>query len=143
MAALSSDPASMLVFSSSQTTGDASPSSQQERWSSQELSKEELYAPEPAAAEATSKVIEQPVRPLSQPIMSLPPTLKQSSSGMSLPEVSSYSVSDSVFKSFSSTPGYLANRWNAVSSSFSTPSSSLPQPMFTPPTYVSSSYEVG
>lgn len=141
MAALSSDPASMMMFSSSQSTADARLSSQLERRSSQVSAKEDVNASGLTAFEEPNKVIEQPVRPSSQPIMSLPPILKQSSSGISLPETSSYSASEGVLKSFSSTPGYLANRWNAVSSSFSTPASSLPQPMFTPPMYVSSSHE--
>lgn len=143
MAALSSDPASMLLFSSSQATTDAGPSSQQERRSSQDSGKEEVDAPKPSVIEELSKVIEQPVQPSFEPIISLPPTLKQSSSAMSLPEISSFSVSESVLKSFSSTPGYLANRWNSVSGSFSTPASSLPQPMLTPPMYVLSSKETG
>jgi hypothetical protein len=64
----------------------------------------------------------------------LPPLLKrQSSSATSVNESSSLPTTENVFKSFSSTPGYLANRWNSVNSSFSTPASSS-QPTFrTPP----------
>ena len=43
------------------------------------------------------------------------------------------SLSDTVSKSFSSTPGYLSNRWNTVNSSFSTPSSSQVPAVTTPP----------
>ncbi|KUJ22720.1 uncharacterized protein LY89DRAFT_680839 [Mollisia scopiformis] len=134
MAALSSDPASMLVFNSSQTVGEPGPSSQQERSSSQESCQEEPEAVEPKAPSEPAKPIEQTVQPLSDPAITLPATLEhQTSSGYSLPETISTSVNDNVIKSFSSTPGYLANRWNSVSSSFSTPASSQPAQMFTPP----------
>ncbi|EHK96950.1 putative Homeobox-leucine zipper protein ROC5 [Glarea lozoyensis 74030] len=43
------------------------------------------------------------------------------------------SSSDNVSKSFSSTPGYLANRWNTMHSSFSTPSASQVPIATTPP----------
>ena len=45
---------------------------------------------------------------------------------------SSISLSDSVIKSFSSTPGYLANRWNPANNS-STPKSTQIIPQVTPP----------
>jgi hypothetical protein len=47
-----------------------------------------------------------------------PPLLKQRSSSAALPVAESFPSSEMLSKSFSSTPGYLANRWN---SSFSTP----------------------
>jgi hypothetical protein len=43
------------------------------------------------------------------------------------------SLSDNVSKSFSSTPGYLSNRWNTMHSSFSTPSASQAPAVTTPP----------
>ncbi|KAL3424818.1 MBF complex negative regulatory component yox1 [Phlyctema vagabunda] len=46
--------------------------------------------------------------------------------------VSTPAVSQNVSKSFSSTPGYLANRWNTSSSSFSTPASSYLPSIATP-----------
>lgn len=145
MAALSSDPASMLAFSSSQTVEETGPYSQQKRPSTQDSWQEEAEFVEPKATEepvATEsqepvEAIQEYVQPPSEPANSLPPTLKrQSSSGVSLPETSSFSVTENVFKSFSSTPGYLANRWNSINSSFSTPTSSQTAPPFTPPMYV-------
>lgn len=50
-----------------------------------------------------------------------PPLLKQRSSSASLPVAESFPSSEMLSKSFSSTPGYLANRWNSTNSSFSTP----------------------
>jgi hypothetical protein len=38
-----------------------------------------------------------------------------------------------VIKSFSSTPGYLANRWSSINSSISTPASSQKPAFCTPP----------
>jgi len=48
---------------------------------------------------------------------------KQRSSSATNTPGESFSGSD-VLKSFSSTPGYLANRWNSTNSSFSTPATS-------------------
>ncbi|KAH8657463.1 hypothetical protein BGZ60DRAFT_434430 [Tricladium varicosporioides] len=45
------------------------------------------------------------------------------------------SFADSVYKSFSSTPGYLANRWNNPNSSFSTPTTSQVATFSTPPIF--------
>jgi len=45
----------------------------------------------------------------------------------------SSSMPENLGLSFSSTPGYLANRWNLANSSFSTPSSSQIAPVATPP----------
>jgi hypothetical protein len=144
MAALSSDPASLLPLGSSQTVEETGPGSQEERPSSQDSCQEEVDAVEPIAAEEPvaaevgepAKAAQEPVQPALEPVTSLPPTLKRQSSGDSPPESSSYSVTQNVFTSFSSTPGYLANRWNSINSSFSTPASSQPVPLFTPPMYV-------
>jgi hypothetical protein len=45
---------------------------------------------------------------------------------------SSIPLGESVVKSFSSTPGYLANRWNAPNTSSSTPISAQVTPQVTP-----------
>jgi hypothetical protein len=47
----------------------------------------------------------------------------------------SFSITESVSQSFSSTPGYLANRWNAVNS-FSTPGPTPATILATPSMYV-------
>ena len=65
------------------------------------------------------------------------PTLKHnSSSGTSYPQGSSLLTTESVTRSFSSTPGYLANRWKSINSSLSTPPSSLGAATATPPVCV-------
>ncbi|KAE8444583.1 hypothetical protein EG329_014414 [Mollisiaceae sp. DMI_Dod_QoI] len=134
MAALSSDPAPMLAFGSSQTVEEIGPSSQQERSSSQESCQEPVEILEPRRIEDPIKMVEQTVQPSAEPTGPLPARLnREASSGISLPESSSFSANENVFKSFSSTPGYLANRWNSISSSFSTPASSQTAPMVTPP----------
>lgn len=66
-------------------------------------------------------------------VPSILPTLKaQSSSEISSTQTSLLTVTETVSKSFSSTPGYIANRWNTVNSSYSTPSSSYTAPFATP-----------
>lgn len=47
--------------------------------------------------------------------------------------VSSTPLSESVIKSFLSTPGYLANRWNPANNSVSPPLSAQITPLVTPP----------
>ncbi|CAL3962340.1 hypothetical protein PZA11_000469 [Diplocarpon coronariae] len=64
----------------------------------------------------------------------LPPQLPhQTSSGASVADSSSFSATNNAARSFSSTPGYLANRRKAFDSSFSTPSSSGVHAFSTPP----------
>ena len=135
MAALSSD---MAFSSSSQNGEELEPSSQQEMISSPEETRSceveaEIPLPNPAE-ERVNVAKEEAVFGVESKSAFLPPLLKrQSSSATSINESSSLSTTGNVFKSFSSTPGYLANRWNSVNSSFSTPASSS-QPTFrTPP----------
>jgi hypothetical protein len=139
MAALSSDPASIMAFSSSQTGEELEPSSQQEMISSQEETgscqdEAEILLSEPAEQRVkVAKRDESDAVAEGRPAF-LPPLLKhQPSSAISINENSSLTTTESVFKSFSSTPGYLANRWNSVNSSFSTPASSHQPTFCTPP----------
>jgi hypothetical protein len=60
-------------------------------------------------------------------------TSTQYSPATSSTEISSFSAGESVIKSFSSTPGYLANRWNPANNSSATPLSSQSGPVVTPP----------
>jgi len=67
---------------------------------------------------------------------SLPSTIPKVNSQTSIEDHADFissSVPENVGLSFSSTPGYLANRWNLVNSPFSTPSSSQIAPVATPP----------
>jgi hypothetical protein len=143
MAALSSDPASIMIFGSSQSGGEPEPSSQQEIVNSQERTgsyqdEVEIMNPEPAEARVEVAKSEE-VEPVADRPVFLPPPLKrQASSGISVTESSSMPTTESVIKSFSSTPGYLANRWNSVNSSFSSPASSQQPTFCTPPMYVRS-----
>ncbi|KAN0122498.1 hypothetical protein V8E51_000824 [Hyaloscypha variabilis] len=139
MAALSSDPVSAGVFSSSQNGEEQlDAGSQQEIIGSQDENgscqdEVEILLPEPAVehVDITEKE-EVEVVTDDRPIF-LPPLLKhQSSSTTFINESSSLPTTESVVKSFSSTPGYLANRWNSVNSSFSSPASSQ-QPTFCTP----------
>ncbi|KAH7364144.1 hypothetical protein BKA65DRAFT_590510 [Rhexocercosporidium sp. MPI-PUGE-AT-0058] len=141
MAALSSDPASMAGYSSSPSTEETEPSSEVEAVVSQEQPEScqdevpELSLPKPVGIPVeTEKEIEAEVKAVVEEVaVTLPPQLlRRASSGTSVNESSSFSMPDTTTKSFSSTPGYLANRWNAYNSSFSTPSSSQ-LPAFTTP----------
>jgi hypothetical protein len=141
MVPLSSDPASMLPPNSSQKLEEPMSSSQQEQPTSQDRDESsscqyEIDELRPEAAEEGldfSKDEAAVVVPEEK--VSFPPTPKQeASSGIMNTEASSVSVTESVIKSFSSTPGYLANRWNNINSSFSTPPSSKLPPLTTPPT---------
>ena len=143
MAALSSDPASIMIFSSSQSGGDLESSSQQELYSSQEDAKSCQDEVEPLLPEAAEQCVEAlkstDVETAVDEPVSRPPLLKrQASSGISTAPDSSTNVTESVIKSFSSTPGYLANRWNFSHSSFSSPASSQLPIFSTPPMFVSS-----
>ncbi|TVY47268.1 hypothetical protein LOCC1_G002097 [Lachnellula occidentalis] len=139
MAALSSDPAPIEEFPSSQTMIGAGTSSRQEAaFSSQEDigSSQEVEAMETPKEKHVDlvKVLEEVVGE-TQPLL---PTLDATSEvDVTVvdysAECSSCPASESVTKSFSSTPGYLANRWNNINSSFSTPTSSQAPIFSTPP----------
>ncbi|KAF7905626.1 uncharacterized protein EAF01_006147 [Botrytis porri] len=132
---LSSDPASIVNYSSSQETDEQAESSlpnealrtldnQDESRISQDV---ELLAPEITStikslekvAEGTQKL---PVKTELNSLVSETPSK----------ETRSQSVSESLSQSFSATPGYLANRWNNVNP-FSTPVAAH-SAMFTTPT---------
>lgn len=135
MAALSSDPATASMFSSSQNMRPVSQTSSQEDLEAFQDITATYQAPDTQEIEThldtTKSAI---VSELQQPFV---PSLKrQSSSSISINHNAPESNSESVAKSFTSTPGYLANRWNP-SNSFSTSSSSLPPFSVTPPMYVS------
>jgi hypothetical protein len=138
MAALSSDPVSAGVFSSSQNGGEQlDAGSQQEIIGSQDENgscqdEVEILLPEPAVEHVdVTKKEEVEVVTDDRPIF-LPPLLKRQSSSTTFINESSLPMTESVVKSFSSTPGYLANRWNSVNSSFSSPASSQPPTFCTP-----------
>jgi hypothetical protein len=142
MAALSSDPASIMIFGSSQSGGEPEPSSQQQIVNSQEETgscqdEVEILNLEPAE-ERVEVAKSEEVEPVADRAAFLPPLKRQASSGISVTESSSMPTTESVIKSFSSTPGYLANRWNSVNSSFSSPASSQQPTFCTPPMYVRS-----
>jgi hypothetical protein len=144
MAALSSDPAPVAVLSGSQNmeiaglgsqqvTSQKMPSSQEKTDSCQD----EVEFLEPRSAEerilsekgeTVTVITDDNAAPL------LPTLQRQSSSGISNLDNGTCSATQSVSRSFSSTPGYLANRWNPISSSLSTPSSSQLASFATPPT---------
>ena len=138
---LSSDPACAPSFSSSsQSVEGPTMSSHEEELAkaeetgladSQELpevSEPLLEEPVEVANDLSENAVESTSAPISHPT---PASRREPSSGISGFEGSSFSIS-SVFKSFSSTPGYLANRWNATNNSFSTPISSHTAPFVTP-----------
>ncbi len=141
MVALSSDPASMLPPNSSQNLEELMLSSQQEQPSSQDRDETsscqyEIDELRPEAAEEGLDFSKGEAAVLAVPEekVSFPPTPKQEASpGIMNTEASSVSVTESVIKSFSSTPGYLANRWNNINKSFSTPPPSKLPPLTTPP----------
>jgi hypothetical protein len=139
MVALSSDPASIEELSSSQTVVGAGTSSQQEAVTS---SQEEAGSSQEVEAMETHKEKRVDVVKLSEELVGeaqpLLPTLNAASEIQaavvgSSAESSSFSATESVTKSFSSTPGYLANRWNTINSSFSTPTSPQAPTFSTPP----------
>ncbi|KAH7417354.1 hypothetical protein BKA64DRAFT_657716 [Cadophora sp. MPI-SDFR-AT-0126] len=141
MAALSSDPASMAGYSSSPSMEETEPSSQADVISSQEEPESrqdeasEVILPDLSerSVENEKKVEAEVVEVVEEVVATLPPPLlRQGSSGVSVNESSSFPVPDNTTKSFSSTPGYLANRWNTYNSSFSTPASSQAAVFTTP-----------
>ena len=139
IAALSSDPASAIAPTGSQSSENGGMGSEQDDLTgSQEkdiASSQELEKPEVSAVrEERVQVTEEESSQAMSSVPSSVPSLKtQNSGGITSTEASSFSISDSVVKSFSSTPGYLANRWNAVHSFSSTPSSSrISAPFATP-----------
>jgi hypothetical protein len=144
MTALSSDPASVTVLSDSQNMEIPGLSSQQA--TSQKISssqeetdscQDEVEFLEPRSAEeCILSERSETVRVITDDntVPLLPMLKRQSSSGISNLDNGTCSAIRSVSRSFSSTPGYLANRWNPISSSFSTPSSSQLASFTTPPT---------
>lgn len=142
MAALSSDPAPERIFSSAQTVrdqtikseqGNASCNLEQHITSSQEAGDipvpQKLDERVEISREDTAQIIEGSQSSLPSSI----PTSITQSSGVSNTQTSSFSISGSVLKSFSSTPGYLSNRWNTVNNSNLTPTTSQTAPLVTPP----------
>lgn len=135
MAALSSDPDSAFHFSSSQNPADVAPDSQSDPAQTQENDETEVdreesekVQPEPILEHPISSQREK-LSQLAENAMSfMPSSLSRQGSG-----VSTTDVDDSVVKSFTSTPGYLANRWNNYNSSSSTPPSSHIPTTSTPP----------
>jgi hypothetical protein len=95
--------------------------------------------PEPSKTQQVVERVEdrklEPAMVMESTTSTLPPPIpslkREPSAGISGTEGSSFYI-ESVSKSFSSTPGYLANRWNAANSSFSTPASSQQAQFITP-----------
>ncbi|KAJ5032525.1 uncharacterized protein L3040_009126 [Drepanopeziza brunnea f. sp. 'multigermtubi'] len=141
MAAMSSDPITMMDIGrcSSQGPEEHEPSSQADTVASQEVADVEDVENEVVL----QKAVESPVEPekeveaeveaaVEEIAASLsPPSLPQISSGTLATDSSSISAAEKTVKSL----GYLSNRWNAHSSSASTPSSSKAPTYATPPTF--------
>lgn len=139
LAGLSSDPASAPIFRSQNMEEPPSPQ-EDEAFNTQELdnanAQELPDLSEPQHVETRVEAAkDEPERVTENTPSSLPPSIlalsPEPSSGIAGIEGSSFPVK-SVFKSFSSTPGYLANRWNTIHSTFSTPTSSQPAQFTTP-----------
>lgn len=136
---MSSDPAPIGEICSSQNKAEARTGSQQEpENSSQEEagSSQEVEAVEVSMEKRVDVVKNTSEGKEIEGLQLLPPSsaaseLHNAAVNSSI-ESSSFSATESVTKSFTSTPGYLANRWNTGNSSFSTPTSSE-APMFSTP----------
>lgn len=150
IAALSSDPVVGMPFSSSSTSGEEEARVEVDKTkSSQErekthLPEQRLEVEEPITNDDRVEIAKEATEMMESSEPSLPPSKpyvpsleRQPSSTGSLVNAESSSFS-SVIKSFSSTPGYLANRWNAVSSFTSSrpESSQATGPLMTPSMYV-------
>jgi hypothetical protein len=140
MAALSSDPACAMVFSSSQGLEEPALRSQESTIGSQDNEttslrvQDDLVPQEPPTVEEYSESTkEEPANSESNNSLPQSNLRTQSSPEISSTEAGPFSATQSVIKTFSSTPGYLANRWNMANSSASTPSSSQNAPLVTPP----------
>ena len=138
LCALSSDPASGSNFNSSHSMDGSLGSSQEDAmFNSQErevVNSEDL--PEPPHTEQVHEHVQIKSVELVEEstATSLPqslPALSQELSRVTGTESSSFSAQNAV-KSFSSTPGYLVNRWNATSVSCSTPVSAQTTQFVTP-----------
>ena len=136
-----SDPASLIAFNTSQSGEEPIMSSQQEGMGSSQESDianlEELQKPSASQPIESHVKVEKdgPKEAIENRRYSLPASMpalnQQRSFEVSGTEATPFSV-ESVIKSFSSTPGYLANRWNATNGSFSTPTSAKQANMQTP-----------
>ncbi|KAF4627155.1 hypothetical protein G7Y89_g11003 [Cudoniella acicularis] len=137
MAALSSDPITGIASCTNSEAMEARSSSQEEAISSQE----EVGCPEGSEATEPVRMDSNPGFVQSEAKVDSEEKLPSLNRPNIAPEVlssittanESTSFTESVTKSFSSTPGYLANRWNNISSSFSTPASSQAPTFLTPP----------
>jgi hypothetical protein len=135
MPALSSDPVSSSSTSSQETEEGGARSTQETVASLEDLASSELEILESQNAKESTEIdAELEVIPSSQVDPELPEILKEEGDAIleALSNPNS-SLSDNVSKSFSSTPGYLANRWNTMHSPFSTPTASQAPPITTPP----------
>jgi hypothetical protein len=142
IAALSSDPSSAVLFNSSQSAPEAPVLLQDGSTSLKDniptgSQVHDGMVPNDQSVESCVSSAQQGAINSSK---SCTPSLSQSTSKLgtqSSPESSSAMTSsiplgESVVKSFSSTPGYLANRWNAPNTSSSTPISAQVTPQVTP-----------
>jgi hypothetical protein len=133
MSALSSDPISSCSCSGQETEDGALGLTQEITGSQDDAASSDVEFLEPRTAEERAEEVEVELIPSSQVEPELLEVQKEDAEASPNAITNANSLfSDSVSKSFSSTPGYLANRWNTVQSSFSTPQ--VPQaPVFTTP----------
>jgi hypothetical protein len=132
MAALSSDPSSIFAFNGSGVSNEVPSLSQDISGGKDNLSSEnQLHDggsptnPSPQGETYLSKICTHSI-PLSSSMLGGQSPESSNTAATTLP------ASESVIKSFSSTPGYLANRWNPANGSSSTPASTQITPRVTP-----------
>ncbi|KAG0650943.1 Homeobox YOX1 [Hyphodiscus hymeniophilus] len=133
LSSLSSDPVSGHFSSSSQSVEENSGCSHEDVYNGQqkEIAESEEF-PESSEAQQVKDHDEVTKVEMDKQITSLPPLRPELTSGMSPPESSSFPT-ETAFKSFSSNPGYLANRWNSTGS-LSTPTPPQAVQFFATPT---------
>lgn len=145
IAALSSGPLTDGFFSSSQTCEEAESRTNETIVCQDQTSTSSLgvgKVPEHGNQEdSIIEMKEEPQGTILESKVSIPPTIPTRET-QSLPDTPSSQSSsipgpENVFKSFSSTPGYLSNRWNTVNSALSTPYSFQSSLFTTPTMYVS------
>lgn len=143
MAALSSDPVTPFTFHGSDSVKEAVVDSQDSLVSRQDsiapvFQAQEATVPHTQSTDASANSTEQsaadPATTTNNPQPQSASMLRtKSSPGPSNTVANSTPLNESVVKSFLSTPGYLANRWNPANNSSSTPVSAQSNPLVTPP----------
>lgn len=130
MTALSSYPTSEKGSSSSQIAGDSTVKMEQQEMicSEEQYTTTSLEIADLPELHEKEERIRTPNMNVAEPIKdsqtSSPPSipsLTAQSSDISNTHESPFAITESVLKSFTSTPGYLSNRWNTTNSPSSTP----------------------